>query len=432
MGDNLGLEISDITVFPLPFRILLTIHIGVFFWLSVVYLLTRWTDINVLEVLKLSYNSHNYNTLDPTQFRTSELATTIKADRSENSLLIGGISLTLRNIATRSVMGYVVFLLLFFAQKLYDAKEDIFSLLLRFCLKLVPFVILYLVFKELFTNSKHGGFGKIRVKSTVKRVLKGNIDSNTMRTNDILLSDSFVSYNRVFNDTINVFWTFFFNSATYLNNLEFMVLSIPLLIRIKQCWHEFNTLKKRQHLLNLIKYSVGLGPIVLNHTIKRVSSSSSYDLNDEKLQNLRHVLYFLAYINSTYSFIWDVKMDWGLGMMNILPWKTSSIYEPLRPRTSLLLPSRVLYYIIIMLDFILRYIWSLVPLSLMLENSLIRSITACIFGNESKSPNTLLIEILEIFRRFLWCLVKIESDWIKEIDAEQAAYIDLDTINKRS
>lgn len=432
MDEKVDLKLSDITPFPLPFRILLTIHIGVLFWLTIVYLLTRWTDINVLEVLKLSYNSRNYNTLDPTQFRTSELSTTIKVDRSENSVLIGGIFLTLRKITTRSVIGYVVYLPLFLTKELYDVKEDVFSLLLRFCLRSVPFVVLYLVFRELFFNSKHEGYGKIRVKSTVKRVLKGKINSKTMRTNDILLSDSCVSYNRVLNDTMNVFWTLFFESSTYLNSLEFMVLSIPLFIRIKQCWHEYNMLKQKQHFLNLIKYSVGLGPIVLSHTIKRISSSTSYDMKDEKLQQLHHALYFIAFINSTYSFIWDVKMDWGLGMMNILPWRTSSIYEPLRPRTSLLLPSRAIYYIIIMLDFMLRYIWFLVPLSRMIENSLIRSVAACIFGNESKPPNTFLVEVLEIFRRFLWCIVKIESDWIKETDTEQAAYIDLDMINKRS
>ena len=92
-----------------------------------------------------------------------------------------------------------------------------------------------------------------------------------MRTNDILISDSLVSYSRVINDLGLVIWNYWFDSNIGYNyKFESMILSIPTCIRIKQCWYEYKLTGKTQHLFNLIKYSTGLGPLLINVLLKRM------------------------------------------------------------------------------------------------------------------------------------------------------------------
>lgn len=72
-------------------------------------------------------------------------------------------------------------------------------------------------------------------------------------------------------------------------------------------------------------------------------------------------------MNSTYSFIWDIKMDWHLelfdGLFLVVSGKKTSHsvvsnYRFQILRKQLALP-RPIYYIAIIIDFILRYIWIL-------------------------------------------------------------------------
>ena len=54
------------------------------------------------------------------------------------------------------------------------------------------------------------------------------------------------------------------------------------------------------------------------------------------------------FLLSTVTFIWDVKVDWGLGHAK---------YKLLRKR--LMLRNSSLYYFAMVLDFIMRYFWTL-------------------------------------------------------------------------
>ena len=126
------------------------------------------------------------------------------------------------------------------------------------------------IYKLFFKNS-YSSPGQIRIFTTIKRIIRGNINSQTMRTNDILISDSLVSYSRVINDLGLVIWNYWFDSNIGYNyKFESMILSIPTWIRIKQCWYEYKLTGKTQHLFNLIKYSTGLGPLLINVLLKRM------------------------------------------------------------------------------------------------------------------------------------------------------------------
>ncbi|KAF6062922.1 EXS family protein [Candida albicans] len=64
---------------------------------------------------------------------------------------------------------------------------------------------------------------------------------------------------------------------------------------------------------------------------------------------------------------------------------------------------RSIYYIAIIIDFILRYIWIL---------------KLFIINEELKKEKIKFIYIFstflfEIFRRWIWCFIKLESDWVE-------------------
>lgn len=87
--------------------------------------------------------------------------------------------------------------------------------------------------------------------------------------------------------------------------------SLPYLIRARQCivMHTIGSMKndpkRYQHMLNAIKYSTSLWPLVVSAYQKVVST-------DEERAALERALIVLLAINSTYSLAWDIIMDWGM------------------------------------------------------------------------------------------------------------------------
>lgn len=142
---------------------------------------------------------------------------------------------------------------------------------------------------------------------------------------------------------------------------------------------------------------------------------------------------FFVFINSTYSFIWDVSMDWNLVSLTftssdpnapsngISPHPThrpslsiikrikafvSTMFSPtvhqpplLRFRRHLHFPHRILYVGAMLIDFVLRTTWSLKLSSHLSIKKLEGSI--------------LLMEFFEIFRRWIWVFFRLESEWVK-------------------
>lgn len=101
-----------------------------------------------------------------------------------------------------------------------------------------------------------------------------------------------------------------------------------------------------------------------------------------------HSVWFITSLFSTcFSFVWDVKCDFGF--------LQKGKNYPLRDK--LCYNSKVLYYIAVILNFFLRFLW-LVTLSPEVINSLFR-------------PETLSIILfsLEIFRRGMWNCLRVET-----------------------
>lgn len=425
--DSGSSEVSFNDVVPLPFRILFIIQLGVYLWYLIIYFCTYYSKLNILHLLNLSYSSHNYAQLDDRLPGTGEFATTVNAERVENQVLLKGVWSNLRSISIYNFIGYSIYLI---AQLKYDDPEkENTNPIIVLLYKGTPIVcFLYLFFRLFYqssSNTSSQSIGQYRVFTTIKRVLLGNINSSTMRTNDILISDTLTSYSKVINDFGLFVWGTYYSSGTPYNiKLEFVILCIPTFIRIKQCWYEYRSTKKLLHFLNLLKYSTAVGPLIVNLLIKTTLKVLSPDNNEQlreneilaRLTKLNAWWYFFSVINSTYTFIWDVKMDWDFGLFDVF-FKSQKVsnYRILRPAHQLIYGNIVGYYCIILIDFILRFLW---VLKLFIRNEvedlyMVNKMGAFLFGSDAFSLGYLVVEILEIFRRWLWCFVKLESDWVK-------------------
>lgn len=420
-----GVHFNDFV--PLPFRILFIIQLGVYLWYSIIYLCTFYSRLNILELLNLSYSSHNYTQLDRRLPSTGEYETTIPAERIENQLLLKGVWTTLRSITLYNFVGYCLYLVI--QLKYDDPEQEKQNAIVSFLYKMIPVVVfLYLFFKVFYqsgskTNAK--SVGQYRVYTTIKRILLGRINSTTMRTNDILISDTLTSYGKVINDFGLFVWANYYKSESPYNiKLEFIILCIPTFIRIKQCWYEYSSTKNMLHFFNMVKYTTAIGPLIINLLIKMTLQTLSPDNNEQlkedevlvRLTKLNAWWYFCSVLNSTYTFIWDVKMDWGFGLFDIF-FKANKIrnYTLLRPSHQLVYGNIIGYYCVILIDFILRFLWIFrLFITNEVENRfMVNKLGAFLFGSDSFSLGYVVVEVLEIFRRWLWCFIKLESDWVK-------------------
>eukprot|EP01134_Creolimax_fragrantissima_P003737 CFRG3737T1 len=159
-----------------------------------------------------------------------------------------------------------------------------------------------------------------------------------------------------------------------------LIVSVPYLIRLRQCLIEYRAVGLTKDMVNALKYTSALPAIWLGHVLKTQNKGTDSPLYQGWI--------LASIINTIYTYYWDLVWDWGL-------FDQSSSYFPLRP--SMLYP-KITYYVWIIVDLVLRCVWS-VQLS-----NLVHLSTA---------QRTLLFEFLEIFRRSLWNIIRVEYECIK-------------------
>lgn len=229
---------------------------------------------------------------------------------------------------------------------------------------------------------------------------------------DVFFADAMCSLSKVFFD-----WGMLWHLAShYPDPVPVSVHSIlipsafaalPYLIRARQCIVMYyvgkfsDDPKRYQHTLNAIKYSTSLFPICLSAYQKTVS--------DQTAKELETYLVILFIINSLYSYAWDVLMDWGM-MQN----PTAALTQSCAPKMSnkpnpgcigLFLRSRLrfggfLSLLILLADGVFRFGW------------LLRFYEATFF--KTVDEYILFTELLEVFRRAIWNLLRVEWENIKQ------------------
>ncbi|KAG7195335.1 protein-ER retention protein [Scheffersomyces spartinae] len=273
---------------------------------------------------------------------------------------------------------------------------------------LVPFYALGDILRIMFFIQSPQG--QKRSFTTLKRIIKGSINSTTTRTNDILLSDSLTSYSKVLNDIGLFLWSYYLSSEVQYNvYLEFFILSAPTIMRVSQCWQEYKLHRGtvRVHLFNMIKYLVSLLPLMINLFIK-VTILRQHDEQTEinRLELLNFWWYVVSFLSSSYSCLWDIFMDWKLAIFK---------GTQLQIRPTLLLGSKPFYIMAIWIDFVVRFLWIgklFIDKEINESTRMVTKLTTFLFAYDAFSAGYTIVELTEILRRWMWCFLKLENDYI--------------------
>ena len=104
---------------------------------------------------------------------------------------------------------------------------------------------------------------------------------------------------------------------------------------------------------------------------------------------------FFVFLNSFYSFYWDVAKDWDLTLFSEA---RNGPDHPWALRRHRFFHSNSMYYYVIVIDLLLRCTWSF-KLSPHLDH--FNDLEGGIF----------LMEVLEVFRRWVWIFFRVETEW---------------------
>lgn len=165
-----------------------------------------------------------------------------------------------------------------------------------------------------------------------------------------------------------------------------IVACLPAWFRFAQCLRRYRDSKEAfPHLANAGKYSTTFFVMIFS------SLNAHYRVTKEDtVQNPFFYLWILAsVVSSCYTYMWDIKMDWGLFDQNA--------GENRFLREEVVYSSQHYYYFAIMEDLLLRFGWAF-SISL----------------TEGKYiPSDLMVTILaplEVFRRFVWNYFRLENE----------------------
>lgn len=170
-----------------------------------------------------------------------------------------------------------------------------------------------------------------------------------------------------------------------------------------QCVRRYITDRSKMHIANGCKYSVAL--IVATAAILKSLYSN-------------HVSFLVIWIvivagNTTFTYLWDIKFDWSLGdktatnkgLRNTLLYPTSWVrhicirYDYSRSNSNLFSQ----YYFALAVNLVMRLTWTL----LIFPEAIAKFIQLDLF--------TTLLAVIEICRRCLWNLFRLENEQLNNI-----------------
>lgn len=227
--------------------------------------------------------------------------------------------------------------------------------------------------------------------------------SHPITFNQVLLADILTSYAKVFGDFYSSVIQCLDPESTFAitpqsaNYIAPLFTAIPYFLRLRQCVAEYiaSDYQQKRSLANALKYASSF-PVIAFSAIHKHNKS------------VYHWWLISVVINSLFSFWWDVRNDWGLHFLDSNVWlvKDGSYKTPLRSVLLYRQPRK--YYAAIFVDFILRFTWSL-------------KLSSHLHTYIELESGVFALEILEIMRRYLWCLFRLEWEVIKTNPQEFAS-----------
>ena len=160
----------------------------------------------------------------------------------------------------------------------------------------------------------------------------------------------------------------------------------PFSLRFCQCLKAYSVTGLWRHLFNTLKYLLSMTVMALATAMKSFDAETNIFLG--------RFWVFFGIIATIYSFYWDVVMDWGLGNLKSANFLLRDYlnYAP------------YLYYIAILCDLVMRLGWALVisPEQPYLQQHFV-----------------LMLGVIELVRRFLWSIIRIEWEWLRNQSNER-------------
>ncbi|KAL7739523.1 hypothetical protein ACLKA6_012667 [Drosophila palustris] len=215
---------------------------------------------------------------------------------------------------------------------------------------------------------------------------------------DFWLADQFTSMTLCMVDYFEIvrFYIRYFRNSD--NAFEFepdywitVVRVLPPWFRLAQCLRRYydNKFKYRDHLLNAIKYGIGI--IVITFSCVVMETSHKYK---HMFDNPWIWCYIAAiFISTVYSCVWDLVCDFGLFKI----WKGENIFL----RENLIYP-KGFYYFAIVSNVLLRFVWAL-------------ELYLIYFNYLSPFYSKTITSFLEIVRRFIWNFIRLENEHLYNV-----------------
>lgn len=176
-------------------------------------------------------------------------------------------------------------------------------------------------------------------------------------------------------------------SSSVYNTFYFIVAAIPYWWRLLQCLRRFVEEKDAWQGLNGLKYF---------STIVAVCARTAYTLNHSPAWNV------IAWITSAFAAIfstyWDLVLDWGLLQKN-------SKNRWLRDK--LLVPHKSVYYVAIVFNILLRFVWMQTVLNFQVSFLHRQTLVA-------------VVAFLEILRRGVWNFFRLENEHLNNVGKYRA------------
>ncbi|KIW70716.1 hypothetical protein PV04_02960 [Phialophora macrospora] len=364
-------------ILPLPYRVAIIIVLGVWAWgLNLHYLHLIKIDVPALIRYPPRQVAHHH-------YSTYRLATVLSIPLVTSILLYWAITRGDKDAVLR-----------------WQILPQSYLLLLVICF-LVP-----------LRRMSHSG--RQRFLSILKRISLGGLaEVQDGKFGDILLADVLTSYAKVMGDLFVSTCMLFDPKTTSTAKpnracggvfLVPLIIAIPSVIRLRQCLIEYLRVRRHpttatgwggQHLANALKYSSAF-PVIILSALQRGYDPNKFHMSEAGLFRLWLLFVF---INSFYSFYWDVAKDWDLSLFS----SGRERNDPGHPwglRRYRYFHAKELYYIAVLIDFLLRCTWSF-KLSPHLDH--FNDLEGGIF----------LMELLEVVRRWMWIFLRVETEWVR-------------------
>ena len=163
---------------------------------------------------------------------------------------------------------------------------------------------------------------------------------------------------------------------------------LPSLWRFNQCLRCYYDTRQIKHLINAGKYSTTFPVVAFAVMLAKAPPLNFSNFNWNETGWIVICWFVSSLIHALYCFIWDVTQDWGL----------FRIHKRTILRPTLLYNSKCFYLIVIVFDFIVRFLCAI-------------KLTLIVYNLDSDLYYTILV-IAEIARRFVWNFFRVEYEQV--------------------